>query len=76
MIIVESIPDRPELVKRYSSIGMFIQNDQTGGKYEEAIDLAANNYTYTETNEPVGEEEPLEPQEALDMIFGGGDGSV
>lgn len=75
MIIVESIPDRPELVKRYSNIGMFIQNDQTGGKYAEAVDLAANNYTYTETNEPV-DDEPLEAQEALDIIFGGNDDTV
>ena len=50
MIIEELLPDHPNLVKRYSDQGYLIQNDQTGYKYEEAIDIIGK-YTYTETNE-------------------------
>lgn len=57
MIIEENIQGRPDLVKRYSDQGFLIQNDQTGAKYEEAIDIVGK-YTYTETDEkPEPEEE-------------------
>lgn len=70
MIIEESIPDHPGLVKRYSDQGHLIQNDQTGGKYEEAVDIVGL-YTYTETDEyPEGAEEELSDTEALNIIMG------
>lgn len=55
MIIVETVPDHPGLIKRYSDQGFLIQNDQTGYKYVEAIDVNGL-YTYTETDEKPEEE--------------------
>lgn len=73
MIIEEILPDNPDLVRRYSDQGFFIQNDQTGFKYEEAIDLIGK-HTYTETNEKIpveiGEYTDEEAREALNILLG------
>lgn len=70
MIIETAVPDRPDLVKRYSDQGFLIQNDQTGDKYEEAVDIIGL-YTYTETDErPEQDEEDLTDTEALNIIMG------
>lgn len=66
MIIEETLPDHPGLVKRYSDQGYLIQNDQTGEKYGEAIDVIGL-YTYTETDEYP---EELTDTEALNIIMG------
>lgn len=50
MIIVERVEGHPDLIKRHSDQGFYIQNDQTGEKYGEAIDIEGL-YTYTETDE-------------------------
>ena len=52
MIIEEILPDNPDLIRRYSNRKVLIQNDQTGDKYIEAIDLIGK-YTYTETEEAI-----------------------
>ena len=68
MIIEEILPDNPDLVKRYSDQGFLIQNDQTGDKYEEAVDIIGL-YTYTETNE-YPESEEIDDHEALNILLG------
>jgi len=70
MIVEEAIPEHPNLVKRYSDHGYLIRNDQTGNKYEEAVDVIGL-HTYTETDEyPEGDEEELTDTEALNIIMG------
>lgn len=70
MIIEEQVQGYPNLVKRYSDQGYLIQNNQTGDKYEEAVDIIGL-YTYTETNEyPEQDEEELTDTEALNIIMG------
>lgn len=70
MIIEATVPDHPDLVKRYSDHGFLIRNDQTGDKYEEAVDIIGL-YTYTETDEyPEQDEEELTDTEALNIIMG------
>lgn len=58
------------MIRTYSTDGLRLRQDQTGIIYDEAIDIENSGYTYTETEERAGGEE-LEPQEALDLIFGG-----
>ena len=72
MIIEENIQDHPGLVRRYSSHGYLIQNDQTGAKYEEAVDIIGL-YTYTETNEYPESEEEITDHEALNIVLGRSD---
>ena len=64
----ETRPDGVNLYRTYSDAHKRIKQDQTGAVYDEAIDIENSGYTYTETMESV---EVLEPQEALDFIFGG-----
>ena len=68
MIIEESVSGHPNLVKRHSNQGFLIQNDQTGDKYEEAVDIIGL-YTYTETNE-YPESEEVDDHEALNILLG------
>lgn len=58
------------MIRTYSTDGLRLRQDQTGVIYDEAIDIENSGYTYTETEERA-EGEELEPQEALDLIFGG-----
>ena len=69
MIIEEAVQGHPDLVKRHSDHGFLIQNDQTGDKYEEAVDVIGL-YTYTETNEYPEQDEELTDTEALNIIMG------
>ena len=69
MIIVERIEGR-DLEKHYSSTGMMIKQIETDTLYSEAVDVIPCPFTYEETDIPI-DEEPLEAQEALDVIFGG-----
>lgn len=48
--------DGVNLYRSYSNEGFYIVNDQTGAKYEEAIDVENAPYTYTETNEKIEDE--------------------
>lgn len=56
-------------IKRYSDVGFYILQNETGVKYGEAIDIITAPYTYTETDEiiPVEqeEEEQIETEEEL-----------
>ncbi|MBO5969219.1 MAG: hypothetical protein J6S14_12060 [Clostridia bacterium] len=67
MIIVEQVGLRE---RRYSDLGVKLLQVETGLKYEDAVDVVPCRYTYDETDEPI-EQEPLDPQDALDIIFGG-----
>jgi len=69
MIIVERIEGR-ELEKRYSSTGMMVKQIETDTLYSEAVDIIPCPFTYEETDIPI-DDEPLEAQEVLDVIFGG-----
>lgn len=74
MIITERI-ESLRLIRRYSNKGMFIKRIQTGEVFPSAVDPIDSKYTYKETNVRI-DSEHLTPQEALDVIFGGNDGTV
>ena len=64
-----------EFVKRYSDSGYYIRQDQTGIDYSEAIDVAESEFTYTETDIPIEDEELTETEQkaaAWDELTGGG----
>lgn len=69
MLITENIKvGTRECVHTYSDKGMLIERD--GIRYEDAIDYAELERTYTETDEPIPDRE-LTAEEALDIITGG-----
>lgn len=74
MIITERI-ESLRLIRRYSNKGMFIKRIQTGEVFPEAVDPIDSKFTYKETNVSIPTEH-LTAQEALDVIFGGNDGTV
>lgn len=45
--------DGVNLYRSYSDIGNYIIQNETGEKYEEAVDIEYAPYTYTETDEPI-----------------------
>jgi hypothetical protein len=57
------------LVRTYSDAGMKIRSDETGAIYDEAIDPASTGRTYTETDEPIEQDETAEG--ILNIILGG-----
>ena len=73
--------DNVRLFISYSDKNMKIIQDQTGNIYDSAVDVESASFTYTETDIPVefpvdvvppnNEDEIIEPQSALDAIFGG-----
>lgn len=78
MIKVEKLEGFNDLIKTYSDRKMMILQDQTGIMYAEAIDIDSANYTYTETEIPIEQNDSSEPlneqisdEEAIDIIFGG-----
>lgn len=66
-----TLEDGTKLYRTYSSVGKKILQQDTGYIYDEAIDIETTNHIYVETDEDVEEPVYLEPQEALDVIFGG-----
>lgn len=54
MIIVETLDDRE---RRYSDLGVYIRQIETGALYEDAIDVIPCKYTYEETDIPIEDEE-------------------
>lgn len=69
MIITQNITIAGRaLIRTYSDTGMLIERD--GVRYAEAIDPAELGRTYTETDEPIYDEE-LTAEEALEIITGG-----
>lgn len=74
MVIYQEISGT-DLVCAYSNNKMMIRQDETGNLYSEAIDPVYMNRTYTETDIPIEEDlSVMQPQEALDFIFGGQEG--
>ena len=60
MIVTEFYREREDgviLNRTYSDIHNYIISDETGTKYEEAIDPEYLHRTYTESDEPIPEEE-------------------
>ena len=68
MVQTETINDR---VRHYSDNGMMLRQIETDALYEDAVDVTPCPYTYEETDIPIGSD-PLEAQQALDIIMGEG----
>ena len=62
-MIVEELIFDGKLIKRYSDARFLIRQDQTGIDYPEAIDVVNAPYTYTETDIPIEQPEPEEPDD-------------
>lgn len=68
--------DGVKLYSTYSDAGMMIQQNETGVKYAEAIDVEGAPYTYTETEVPIEtpemttEERLQDAETALGILFG------
>ena len=72
MVITEFYRTREDgvrLVRTYSDRGMMIHGGFPEGDYEESIDPADANRTFTETDIPIPDEE-LTDTEALNIIMG------
>lgn len=68
MIITEFYRTREDgvnLYRTYSDERYFILQNETGVKYEEAIDIENAGYTYSETDEKIPDPEslPFEPED-------------
>lgn len=68
MIIQERIGD---FIRTYSDQGFYVHGGSPEADYAEAIDPASLGRTYTETDRPI-EDEPIDAEEALRIITGGG----
>lgn len=68
MIVQERIGD---YIRTYSDQGVYIHGGFPEADYAEAIDPASTGRTYTETAIPI-EDEPIDAEEALRIITGGG----
>lgn len=62
-MLIEEYPwnGRTDRIRHYSDAGMMIEQEQTGRRYEDAIDVYPTAYTYTETDEPIPEPPEDEP---------------
>lgn len=47
---------RTDRIRHASGSGVMIEQEQTGNRYVEAIDIYPTQYTYRETNEPIEQE--------------------
>ena len=52
--------DGVNLYKTYSDEGFYILQNETGIEYTEAIDIENAPYTYSETDKPIENIEPIE----------------
>lgn len=70
-MLIEEYPwnGREDRIRHYSDAGMLIEQDQTGRRYEEAIDVYPTAYTYTETDEPIPEPEPPEDEQEQPILL-------
>ena len=71
MIAQETIrrDDGATLYRTYSDAGYRIRQTETGAIYDEAVDIAADRYSYTETDEPI--EDDTDAAEILSILLGG-----
>lgn len=65
------VEGHPDLIKTYSDAGFMVRNVATDELYSEAIDPISAGREYVESDVPIEDEEPMDPQDALDAIFGG-----
>jgi hypothetical protein len=64
MILTEYL-NNGTLIKHYSDKGVLLLQNETGIKYADPVDIVPCAYTYTETEEPIEEEEKeADPNEA------------
>ena len=56
--------DGVELDRTYSNEGFYIIQTETQAKYTEAIDVVPLRYTYSESDEKIPEDEPVEEESA------------
>lgn len=71
MIIRELYKTRTDgvrLYRTYSDVGIMVQQNETGTKYTEAIDVENAPYTYTEVS---AQAESVHAEDALRIITGG-----
>ena len=72
MIKTEAITiGEKQFIRTYSDAGMMIHGGVPEADYSEAVDPAELGRVYTETDIPI-ESDPLEAQQALDIIMGEG----
>jgi len=66
MIKEEVLSER--LVRHYSDANFKIRQIETGAVYDEAVDVIPCRYTYEETDEQIGGDEEVTPEEALETL--------
>lgn len=62
MIVKEFYRQRKDgvnLYRTYSDEGVYILQNETGAEYDEAIDVEGAPYTYSETDKPIEDIEPI-----------------
>lgn len=69
MIIIEQL-DEGKRERRYSDKGVKLLQVETNNLYNDAVDVVPCRFTYEESEELI-DDSTMDPQEALDMIFGG-----
>ena len=69
MIIIEQLDERTR-ERRYSDKGVKLLQIETNILYNDAVDVVPCRFTYEESEEPI-DDSMMDPQEALNMIFGG-----
>lgn len=58
MILTEYLNDGT-LIKHYSDKGVMLLQNETGAIYSDPIDMVPCAYTYSETDEPIEQEDPV-----------------
>lgn len=61
MIVTEYL-NNGTLIRHYSDKNLLLLQNETGIKYDEAIDVVPCKYTYTETNEPIEQETTIDTE--------------
>ena len=69
MIVIEQL-DEGKRERRYSDKGVKLLQVETNILYNDAVDVVPCRFTYEESEESI-DDSAMDPQEALDMIFGG-----
>lgn len=67
MIIIENLG---MVERRYSDQNVKLRKVEDGTLWNDAIDKIPCRFTYEETETPI-DADPIEPQDALNIIFGG-----
>ena len=67
MIIIENLGNAE---RRYSDKNVKLRKIEDGTLWNDAVDIIPCRFTYEETETPI-DPDPMEAQDALDLIFGG-----